>query len=108
MSHYLDSGFVEDGLGGGSIVLFAEDGRVDIGIGDAAGTRRVGDDGGRVQSHLDRDKALLVVMVIYPDLTGVETYTFDLQRQKLVLTQTRAGGSFPRSGIYEGRCTFPD
>lgn len=106
MSYYLDEGFVEDGMGGANIVLFFEDGRFDIGIGDVAGARRVGEDGGRVQSHVDREKALVVVMVVYPDLSGVETYTFDLRRQKLVLTQARAGGIFPRSGIYEAPCAF--
>ena len=105
MSYYLVDGFVEDAMGG-NIVLFHQEGRFDIGIGDLAGARRVGDDGGRIQSYVDRDKGLIVIMVVYPNLTGIETYTFDVTQQKLVLTQARAGGIFPKSGIYEAACSM--
>ena len=82
MSYHLVDGFVEDAMGG-NIVLFHQEGRFDIGIGDLAGARRVGDDGGRIQSYVDRDKGLIVIMVVYPNLTGIETYTFDVTQQKL-------------------------
>lgn len=106
IANYLDQGFVEDGARNATIRLFHENGQFDIGIGDLAGERRVGEDGGRIQSHVDRDKALIVVLVLYPELSGVETYTFDLRQRKLVLTQARAGGFFPKSAILEAPCTW--
>lgn len=51
---------------------------------------------------------LLVTLVAYPNMAGIEAYTFDYTSNSMSLAQARTGGIIPKSGVFWSECKFLD
>ena len=105
------SGWNEDGISQGEILLILDRGDADIVYTDAFGTRSSRGDGGTVVLLSENSApGFVLALAVYPQTATAEHYVFQLDQagNGLVMWGTaRAGGAIQKSTLLQARCRKP-
>lgn len=96
------TGWVDDGISNGSVVLVVNDNSVDIIIKDAVSTFSARADGATVTLLEVRDP-FVEILVSYPQ-GAKELYTFDVKERRLVWSQHKFGVLFDKASTFISEC----
>ena len=104
------TGWQQDGISKGAILLMRDGAEYDVVITDTAGTRSLKADGFQIVD-LGHRAPFLVLLAIHPNTRVVEHYMFQLQEDgsgTVVWGVLKGSGvGFPKSSIYESTCNGP-